>query len=52
MAEGDYVMAVIVFIITALISILGIIFGNKYIEKRQKKKNEKVAQIEETSVEK
>ncbi|MBR3875889.1 MAG: TVP38/TMEM64 family protein [Clostridia bacterium] len=51
-AEGDYVMAVIVFIITALISILGIIFGNKYIEKRQKKKDEKVAQIEETSVEK
>ncbi len=39
-AEGDYVMAVIVFVITALISVLGIIFGNKYIDKRQKKREE------------
>ena len=37
-AEGNWILAVIVFAITALISILGIIFGNKYIEKRQKKK--------------
>ncbi len=34
--DGDYVMAIIVFVITALISVLGIIFGNKYIEKRVK----------------
>ncbi len=39
-AEGDYVMAIIVFIITALISILGIVFGNKYIERRQEKMRE------------
>ena len=39
-AEGNYLMAVIVFIITALISVLGIIFGNKYVEKHQKKKEE------------
>ena len=37
-AEGDYLMAVIVFIITALISVIGIIFGNKYVEKRAKDK--------------
>lgn len=37
-ADGDYLMAIIVFAITAVISILGIIFGNKYIEKRQGKK--------------
>lgn len=35
-ADGDYIMAVIVFVITALISVLGIVFGNKYVEKRQK----------------
>lgn len=40
-AEGDYVLAIVVFLITALISILGIIFGNKYIEKRSRKKAEK-----------
>ncbi len=39
-ADGDYIMAIIVFAITALISVLGIIFGNKYIEKRQEKKAE------------
>ncbi len=36
LSEGDYGMAILVFIITALISLLGIIFGNKYIEKRGK----------------
>lgn len=40
-AEGDYVLAVIVFVITALISVLGIIFGNKFIERRQAKNAEK-----------
>jgi len=35
-ANGDYLLAVIVFVITALITVLGIIFGNKYIEKRKK----------------
>ena len=37
-ADGDYLMAVIVFAITAVISILGIIFGNKYVAMRQEKK--------------
>lgn len=36
-AEGDYLLAIIVFVITALISVLGIIFGNKFIEARKKK---------------
>lgn len=35
-ANGDYLLAVIVFVITALITVLGIVFGNKYIEKRKK----------------
>ena len=39
--EGNYLTAIIVFIITALISIFGIIFGNKYVERRQKKREEK-----------
>jgi uncharacterized membrane protein YdjX (TVP38/TMEM64 family) len=42
-ADGDYLLAVIVFVVTAIISILGIVFGNKYVEKRtnepQKYKN-------------
>jgi uncharacterized membrane protein YdjX (TVP38/TMEM64 family) len=33
-AEDKYLMAIIVFAVTALISILGIIFGNKYVEKK------------------
>lgn len=36
--EGNYILAIVVFAITALISVLGIIFGNKYIEHRRKKK--------------
>lgn len=35
-AEGDYLMAIVVFAVTAVISVLGIIFGNKFIEKRGK----------------
>ena len=41
-ADGEYILAVIVFLITAVISVLGIIFGNKYIEKRQEKKEERI----------
>ena len=36
-AEGNYLVAIIVFAITALISILGIIFGNKFVERRCEK---------------
>lgn len=36
--EGNYILAIVVFVITAIISVLGIIFGNKYIERRRKKK--------------
>lgn len=45
-AEGKYLLAVAVFFITALISVLGIIFGNKYIDKRQGK-SEEIAKKEE-----
>ena len=41
LAEGEYLVAVIVFVITALISLGGIIFGNKYIKRKQSKGNEK-----------
>ncbi len=37
-AEGNYLLAVIVFVITALISVSGIIFGNKFVAKRQANK--------------
>ncbi|MBQ8302481.1 MAG: TVP38/TMEM64 family protein [Clostridia bacterium] len=40
-AEGNWILAVIVFAITAVISIVGIIFGNKFIENKQKKKEAK-----------
>lgn len=36
-AEGDYLLAIIVFVITAVISVLGIIFGNKFVDMRKKK---------------
>ena len=36
LAAGDYTLAVIVFVITALISVGGIIFGNAYTARRQK----------------
>ena len=44
-AEGNYILAIVVFVITALISVLGIIFGNKYIERRQKKEREKAENV-------
>ena len=37
-AEGKYVMAIIVFVITAIISLVGIVVGNKFVQKRQEKK--------------
>lgn len=37
-AEGNYLLAVVVFVITAIISVVGIIFGNKFVEKRSKSK--------------
>ncbi len=39
-ADGDYLMAVIVFAITALISVLGIIFGNRYVRIKRESKTE------------
>ena len=37
-AEGKYLMTVVVFVITAVISLLGIIFGNRFVDKRSKEK--------------
>ncbi len=34
--EGNYIMAIIVFAVTAIISVLGIVFGNKYVESKNK----------------
>lgn len=34
-ADGDYLVAIIVFALTAVISVLGIILGNKFVEKKQ-----------------
>ena len=39
-AEGRYLTAIIVFIITALVSVFGIIIGNRYVRKREKSSNE------------
>jgi uncharacterized membrane protein YdjX (TVP38/TMEM64 family) len=36
-ADGKWVLALVVFAITAVISVLGIILGNRYIEHRKKK---------------
>jgi hypothetical protein len=36
LAEGDWLIAALVFALTAIISLLGIIFGNKYIENKEK----------------
>lgn len=47
--EGNYLTAIIVFVITALISIFGIIFGNKYVERRQKKREENEAKSSENT---
>ena len=34
-AEGDYTMAIVVFLITAIISVLGIVLGNRFIKSKQ-----------------
>lgn len=39
-AEGDYLVSVIVFAITAVISVAGIIVGNAYLKKKQKRADE------------
>ena len=46
-AEGDYMMAIVVFLITALISVLGIILGNKFIKAKQ---SEKTAEAEKEKI--
>ena len=46
-AEGDYMMAIVVFLITALISVLGIILGNKFIKAKQ---SEKTAEAEKEEI--
>ena len=38
-ADGDYLMAVIVFAVMALITVVGIIFGNKYVSKKSGEKS-------------
>ena len=35
-ADGDYLVAIIVFLATALVSVLGLILGNKYLERKNK----------------
>ena len=40
-AQGDYTMAIIVFAVTAIISLLGIILGNKYIKRRGDRRDSK-----------
>lgn len=37
-ADGDYLLAVIVFVVTAVISVLGIIFSNKFVKNKQNDK--------------
>lgn len=50
-AEEKYVTAIIVFALTALISVLGIILGNRYIDKRSGKKQETEAENQLTDTE-
>ena len=40
LAEGKYLLAIVVFAVTAIISVLGIVFGNKFVDKRRKKKED------------
>lgn len=42
-AEGEYLVSVIVFAVTALISVLGIILGNKFINKKNSERSIKKA---------
>ena len=50
--EGNYILAIVVFAITAIISVLGIVFGNKYIEHRRKKKEAAENKKETCTIEK
>lgn len=52
LAEGDYLLAIIVFAITAIISLVGIILGNKYVDRRRKKKEESEREEEKITSEK
>ena len=36
LAEGNYVMAIVFFVVTALVSVVGIIFGGKFVSKKKK----------------
>jgi uncharacterized membrane protein YdjX (TVP38/TMEM64 family) len=58
-AEGNYVMAIIFFAVTALVSVVGIIFGGKFVSKKKKshetstesaENEEKIAENEEKTV--
>ena len=40
-AEGDYTMAIVVFVITAVISVLGILLGNRFVNAKQAEEAEK-----------
>ena len=40
-AEGNYLLAIVVFVITAIISVVGIIFGNKFVDRKRKAKAKK-----------
>lgn len=40
-AEGEWILAVTVFVITGIISVSGIIFGNRFVEKKAGKRAEK-----------
>ena len=42
-AEGEYLIAVIVFAVTALISVIGIILGNKFINRKNSEESHKEA---------
>ena len=43
LAEGDWLLAAVVFAVTAVISLLGIIIGNKYVDKKSKNHEEATA---------
>lgn len=45
-ADGDYFVAIIVFALTAVISVLGIVIGNRFVEKKQKASAENIPDFE------
>ena len=44
-ADGNYVSAIVVFAVTAVISVLGIIFGNKFVESKSTKAVENNSEV-------